>query len=231
MTLLSALQSATVRLVGQKPTTFFSATDGIEVELTTLANDVVKDIIGGHDWRALTTLGTLIGYDGVAFDLPSDFDRLPRAVRVWSTSWPGMFYSPAKTLNEWYDLQQFSTSGAPGWWILLGGQMQIWPTVPTGTNVQFYYQSKNAVLSEAGAAKEEFTSDTDTFRLNERVLTLGVIWRWRAWKGLEYAEDMRNYELALSQEIASDKGSQIIAEGAPRIPAGVSVAYPGVLGQ
>ena len=66
--------------------------------------------------------------------------------------------------------------------------------------------------------------------LPERLLTLGLIWRWRAQKRQEYAEDLRNYEIALSEEIGRDKGSQIIAVGAARWPGRVGTSYPGPLG-
>ena len=44
------------------------------------------------------------------------------------------------------------------------------------------------------AGGETFTSDTDTTELNEELLTLSLIWRWNRAKGLDYAEDMRNFE-------------------------------------
>lgn len=230
MTVASALQSATVRLVGQKPTAFFSASGGIEEELTDLANETARAIAEEHDWRALTTLTTLVGYGGVDFDLPDDYDRMPTDVRVWSTAWPGQFYQRARDLNEWYDNQQFVSSGAPGWWIMLDDKLQVHPAPPVGTNVQLYYVSRNSVKSEGGTPKAEFTADDDVFRLDERLITLGVIWRWRAQKRLEYAEDLRNFEIAQSKRIKADKGARILAEGRPRLPMGVGVAFPGVLG-
>jgi hypothetical protein len=47
-------------------------------------------------------------------------------------------------------------------------------------------------------------------------------------KGLEYAEHMQNYEIALSQEVSNDKGPRILAEGKRRLQA--PMAFPGVLG-
>lgn len=55
--------------------------------------------------------------------------------------------------------------------------------------------------------KEEFTSDDDVFRLDERVLKLGMIWPWKANKGQAYAEDMVTYEDALAVASGNDKGS------------------------
>jgi hypothetical protein len=61
-------------------------------------------------------------------------------------------------------------------------------------------------------------------------LTLSIIWRWRASKRLEYAEDLKNFEIAMSEETARDKGSRILVVGAQRTPYGLRIAYPGQLG-
>lgn len=228
MTVGSALQSAAIRLVGQKPTSFFSSSGKLEIELCDLVNEVAQDIVKAHDWRSLTILAGANG-DGVKedHDLPTDYDRMPVKVHVWSTAWPSLFFTRAKDLDEWYHLKVFSTSGVPGWWIMLQDQLHIWPILPTGVQAQWYYISKNFGQNESGASIDRFTADTDTFKLPERLLTLGVIWRWRAQKRLEYAEDLKNYELALAKYITDDKGSNVITVGTQRIPATVNLPYPG----
>lgn len=230
MTVGSALQSAAIRLVGRKPTSFFSSSDTLALELTDLVNEVARDIVDAHDWRSLTLLAALSG-DGTAeaHDLPTDYQRMPKKAKVWSSSWPGLFYEAARDLDDWYDIKAFSSSGAPGWWILLQGKMNIWPVVPSGTQAQFYYITKDHAQNETGTSQDTFSADTDEFKLSERLLTLGLVWRWRAQKRLEYAEDLKNYELALSRDIADDKGSRVLVEGVQRWPAGVNTPWPGVI--
>lgn len=230
MTVLSALQSASIRLVGTRPTEFMTATDGIEIELADLAKEAALDIAKKHDWRALTALGTLSG-DGstVDFSLPADFGRLPKKSAVWSTEWDGMYFEPARDLDHWYYLKQLLTPGSPGYWMMLSGYMSIFPAMDSGETAQFYYISKNLALSSASAVKETFTADTDTFRLPERLLTLAVIWRWRQQKRLEYAEDMQNFEIALSEEIRADGGKRIISVGRRTKPNDAVYSFPGVI--
>ena len=142
MTVKSALQSAAVRLVGTKPTAFFSSTDKLSVELADLVNEVSQDIVKAHEWRALDTLATVSGDDATELhDFPSDYDRMLTKGEVWSTSWAGLPFSRAKDLDEWYDIKSFSSSGAPGWWIILQGKMNIYPVLATGVDAEFYYIS------------------------------------------------------------------------------------------
>lgn len=233
MSVLSAAQSAAIRLLGEKPNSLFSPVSGnikFANELADLATDVAVDIMKAHDWRALTKLCTLTG-DGtnLGFSLPSDYDRMPVKSAVHSATWEKWRYERAQDLDQWRDILTFSGTGVPGWWIILGGQMQISQgngvPLPTGEKALFYYISNYIV-----ANKSAFTLDTDAFVLDERLLTLGLIWRWRAQKRQEYGEDMKNYEIALAQQIGHDKGSRIIAVGPARNRYNVTTAYPGALG-
>lgn len=233
MTVLSACQSAMVRLVGRKPTTVFSSTSQMEMEIADLATDVAVSIMKFHDWRALTKLHTLTGDGSITvFDLPSDFDRIVLAQRITDANNWLWGYTAVQGLEDWMTITSSGfTAITPGWWIILDGQMQFSPAPPTGSPAKFAYISKNIGRAGTGGAPiPAFTDDADTFVLEDRLLTLGLIWRWKAQKGLEYAEDMANYELALSENAGRDKGSQAIRKGFPNRLPGTNWAWPWPLG-
>lgn len=223
MTILSALQSAAVKLNQPRPATVFGSTDTFPVELADLANETATAIAKAHEWQVLTKLATLTG-DGAttSYSLPSDYDRLPLKANLLTSQ----FSSPltmARDLDEWLDFQIRPFIGAPGYWIVLGGDVQVVPAIETGVTAKFYYISNQFV----SGAKSAFTLDADTFLLPERLITLGVVWRWKAQKGLEYAEHLRNYEIAFSEETGRDRGQRITPMGRRRIPYGAELAYPG----
>lgn len=230
MTVLAACSDAAVELVGRELSTVFSTTDQIAVELRLQANKAASAIAKAHDWRELTTLNTITG-DGtaIAFDLPAGYDRMPVKADLFYNDSEGRL-TRARDLDHWLDMQVRNQDMLIGAWILLGGQIQIFPAQPSGEIIKHYYQTKYAVEDESGTAKEKFTADTDTFRLSERLLTLGIIWRWRAMKRLEYAEDLRNFEIALAEETGRDKGSRMLSIGRVRMPSGTNVAYPFAIG-
>jgi len=227
MSVLSVCQEAAIELNQAQPTSLFSNTDKLALELRTQANNAARAISQYYDWQQLTKLATLTGdASATAFDLPDDYDRMPKKAAVHSSSWINANFYPARDLDNWLYLQEENFSGMPGTWIILGGQMQIYPAISATETARFYYISKNY----AGPDKPAFTTDADTFVLSEYVLKLGVIWRWRASKRLEYAEDMRNYEIALADEVSKDKGSRLLIVGQQRTPWNLTTAYPRALG-
>lgn len=226
MTVLSACQEAAIELSQTEPTTLFSTTDRFAKELRVQANKSAVAIMKRYDWQALTKRATITG-DGLdtSFDLPSDYDRMAAKTNLASSA-SNIDLVKATDLDQWDYFQNHLSTTVPGYWMLLGGQLQVSPAPGSGVVHSYYYISNNAV----SGSKAAFTADTDTFVLPERLLTLSIIWRWRASKRLEYAEDMQNFEIAFSEETAKDKGSRVLVAGRQRVPYNVKAAYPGPLG-
>lgn len=91
--------------------------------------------------------------------------------------------------------------------------------------LNFIYLDKNCINLAGGGVGDAFTADGDTFRLDERLLKLCMIWRWKQSKGSPYAEDMSNYEIALSRVAGADKPAPIIVGRHP-ISSTANVAIP-----
>lgn len=225
MSVLSAAQSAAIRLSQTKPSSLFSATDTFAIEMGDLANEAALAIAKAHDWQALTKLATMQGdASTIAFNLPADYDRMLIKAKLHSKRYRTAVFRAARDLDEWLYLNDFLVTGTPGNWVILGGQMQIFPAMGTDETARFYYISN--IIS---GNKTAFSADGDPFALSERLLTLALIWRWRAMKRLEYAEDLQNYEIALSEEINRDKGSHIVTVGRERFKTGLEIAWPGTI--
>lgn len=226
MTILSVCQDACkVIAIDPVPDAVVSSTDRQMVELLHVANEMANRISKGHDWQKFATIHTLDG-DGTTedFELPSDYDRMLIKSQVWSSSLETPL-SPITDLDYWLGLDVQDFDFVVNAWTIYGGQMHIKPALSSGVTAKFFYQS-NKIVTNAGNTKATFTADDDEFRLNEELLKLGMIWQWRANKGLPYSEDMRNYERALEREVVRDKGSRMIRVGKVRMPRDVRQAYP-----
>src|SRR3546814_14852216 len=67
---------------------------------------------------------------------------------------------------------------------------------------------------------------SDTFLLPERLLTLGLVWRWRENKKLDATGDQEAFIKALDEYAAKDKGSRVIrSRSRLRLP-GTHIAWP-----
>jgi hypothetical protein len=226
MTVLSACQEAAIELSQTEPTTLFSTAGTFAKELRVQANKSAVAISKAYDWQALTKLATITGDDSDAsFPLPDDYDRMVLKTNLASSA-SNLDLVKTRDLDQWAYFQNHPGTTVPGYWMVLGGEVQINPAPATGVVHSYYYITKNVV----SGTKPAFTADADTFVLPERLLTLSIIWRWRASKRMEYAEDMRNFEIALGEETATDKGSRVLVVGRQRTSYNVRNAYPGPLG-
>lgn len=230
MTVATALQSAAVRLVGRRPSAFFSSTEQLEIELCDLANEVAIDISKSHDWQALTKIATLTG-DGttVEFSLPTDYDRMLVDADLQDSNTWAWGYQRILSMNEWSDWLRRGYTLLPGGWIIFGNKFHFQPAPETGATT-FPYISNARITDQGGTPKNRFDADGDTFMLPERLLTLGVIWRWREQKKLECQGEQDAFVKAFSEYAAKDAGSKVIRENGTRWFPGASRAWPWELG-
>lgn len=207
MTLKTAVDSAAIRTIGNAPTAVFTSTEQIAIEMADLANEVAIEIAESAEWRVLTKIATMTG--AMSFPVPADYDRMLVGQGIQDkTTWFWGYY-PFSSVSEY----MMAVNGnlpllSPGGWILLDNEFKFYP-LPVG-EATFPYISKNIVRADGGALKPLFTSDDDTFVLSERLLTLGLIWRWKAQKGLEYGEDMAIYQEELARSQSKDKGARVL---------------------
>lgn len=229
LNILSIIQEVCKYVGLDVPTQAYGSTEREHVELTSYANEVAQQIaFDTHDWQRLRSTLAATG-DGAteAFDLPSDYKRMLKKARVWASWSPFAPLTHYADADEWLGLSVQQFTPIIGGWTIMGDQMHVLPVIPSGQNVKFVYINNMIVL---GDDTTKFTQDTDTFVLNDRLLKLGLIWYWKQQKGQPYAEDLETYQTALSQLIGADKGSNLVEVGTRRLPADVSMAYPGAVG-
>lgn len=227
--ILAALQSAAIRLLGRKPAVFFGAPSSatFELEITDLANEVAQDICQYQDWQGLTRIATIVGDGGTsAYDLPVDYGRqLLDSDLQQPTNWLWGF-GHITNLNDFLALQNRGLAFHPGNWTIYAGQLHFTPA-PSG-EAQFPYITANYAVGADATAKPAFDLDTDTFVLPERLLTLGLVWRWREGKKLDATGDQEAFVKALDEYGAKDKGSSILRINGRRRMSNTSVPYMGV---
>lgn len=232
MTVLAALQKAAIRLAGRKPVSFFGVTDKLEIELASLAETVAEDIAQYHEWQALTNIHTVVS-DGIAGDypMPDDFDRFPLTGTIMDGNTLFWGYSQYHNLDGFLLDEARDFNAAPGGWVIYGDRIRFAPVPELNARARFAYISENYALSPNTTPQKGFTSDMDEFRLPERLLTLGVIWRWREDKGLFSAGDETAFIKAMDEAAAKDSGPSVIRRNSGSSILRTHLAYPWTLGQ
>lgn len=234
MTVLSAVQTAAPWIGIAVPSVLFTGTDRTSVEMQAMVNEAAKAICEDVDWQRLLILNTITG-NGVLEDwsLPSDYARMPKTEKLWPSDRPNSPLSKVENVTDWLGLIVQNFSAVIGRWIIYGNQLHVKPAIANLATVKHFYVSSKIVLANGDTAptKTDFTVDNDAFFLGDRILQLAVIWRWKAAKGRPYAEDLVNYNTTRDQLFGNDKGAKgLLRVGGGRVPKGVTVAYPGVLG-
>ena len=227
MSVLSAIQYACSFIGVSVPDAVMASTVREHVELKAITNDVASTISKAHTWQLLKTLATLTG-DGTTedFSLPTDYDWMPDTSEIWSSDNDRPLCKVVDE-NVWLSHIEQGLDPVPGEWIIYGGQLHIRSAPGSGITCRYFYQSNLYVDPAAGANTNVFATDTDNFRLDERLLKLGIIYRWKQAKGQPYAQEMDDYEVLKEKLISRDKGATILVQGTARGTRGITYAYPG----
>lgn len=226
MSVLGKIQEVSSVIGLSRPTQVFSSTEREHIELQDCANEVRRQILERYEWQILKKRHTIAG-DGssTAFNLPSDFNRMLKKARIWSTRIQTP-YRQIMDLDEWEELDVRQYEFVVGVWIIVGGQIQVKPAPAVGETLSFWYVGENIVTGSGSVLIPRFVEDTDVLRINEEILKLGIIWQWKANKGRAYAEDLETFETAIAKQIDLDKGPRIITDRKRRVPKGLQLAYP-----
>jgi hypothetical protein len=229
MTLLSTIKDVCVAVGVLQPTSVFSNIGGNRTmqEMLALANEMAQRIAYDHREWTMMRAGTFLDGDGVKvdFNLPANLQRMLLTTNVYRSTAPNTPMRFIPDADEWTQRRLTNYVDSRGEWTIYGGQMHIYPIMGVGTRAAFVYLDKNCVTLASGGFGDAFTADNDSFRLQERLLKLGMIWQWKANKGSAYAEDMSTYNDALNVAAGADQPKAILVNRMP-ISANVQVAYP-----
>ena len=102
------------------------------------------------------------------------------------------------------------------------GTIYISPTPAAGETIYYEYVSKKWAVSSA-SYYETFQADADTTLVPEKIITLGIVWRFKQSKGLAWEGDYGKYETQLKQSMMDDQPSSVFNTG------GVVPRRPGVV--
>jgi hypothetical protein len=195
MSLLTVCQSLAKNVGLAVPIQVVGAPQREWEEALEYANEAGRELARRVDWSALASEATLTGTGAdVAHALPADFGRLQRGVTV---RYGGAIVRPL-TRQEWNTLT--AVEGSPRYFLLEDDTLRLWPYLANADTATVNYQSSGWVN-----ASDAYSADDQTADLDEDLLTMGLIVRWRRQKGMPYDDFEAEYEAALRDKAGFDR--------------------------
>jgi hypothetical protein len=203
MTLLSVVSDASKRLGLGSRSSVVGSTDENAIQLLALAQEEGKTLARRHEWQVLQTEYTFPTVISTAsYALPSDFDRILKETVFNRTSRRRMVGD--LTPSQWQETQASLVTMVNPAFRIRGNLFLISPTPSAVETIAYEYVSKKWCQSNTSVGQVAWLADTDTGLLDEDLMTLGLIWRYRKAKGLDYGDDMNTYEMEVAKSILND---------------------------
>lgn len=214
MTALSIIANATARLGLNVPSVVFASTDQQVIQLRTLMNQEGLEVSSRHNWVVLqtqwefSTVATAIQVSAIA----SDFDHIIND-SMWDRTSDRPVYGPLNA-QEWQREKAGPTFTSVYYaFRFRGTDLMMTPTPASGLSVFYEYVSTLWAENASGSGLTVMTADTDVSRMPEEMITLGVIWRFKAAKGLDYSQDYKTYSDFVEESVARDGGAPMLNLG------------------
>lgn len=211
MSLLSIVRRAANKIGAPQPANVFGNPEPNARLLLECANEEGMALASEWEWQALraeqvfTASGTAIQANA----LPTGFDRMV-ADTFFNRSAGRRVVGPL-TAQEWQAHRAATPTVVFDAFRFEGGNLEIIPTPPAGTTYAFEYVTRFWCVGTNGAPQSEWLADTDTALLSEDVIRLGVIWRFKQSRGLDYAEDRDSYERQKVAAMARDGARRVVS--------------------
>lgn len=210
MALLGMIQGVARRVGIPSPNVVATATDATVLQLLEFAQEEGRQLARFGDWRVLRkekTFTTVAAETQTDTPIPTDWAGFIDGT-FWNRSRREMLYGPA-TPDEWQMWKSQSTFPIYGTFYLRGTSLLIAPTPTAGETIAYEYRSSYWCQSSGGTAQEYWQADTDTGILSERLMGLGVLWRFKQSRGMEWQPDYAKYEFEVQQALAADQPRRI----------------------
>lgn len=215
MSLKTIIQSMCGRTNLPVPETVLGTSDTQVLQMLRLLEEEGDDLSKRGAWEGLTDEASLTTTNtedqGAMTTLCPNGFRYIKNQTIWSRSRRLPVAGPLDS-GEWQTLKAMFINGPYYRFRIRGGHLLVNPAPPAGESWYWEYVSQFWILGVDGVTyKNRFTLDTDTVLMPEDLMLMGLRWRWKKEKGLDYAEDFRTYELQVKDALGRDGGKAILS--------------------
>lgn len=208
MSLLTICEAAADRIGLERPTQIVGSSVAQARHLLAAAQQEGKALARRHDWQRLIKEKTFTATatEEQSGALPDDFERMIPG-SFWNRSQDRRVAGPLSP-QRWQLLKSGLIVMPWDSYRIRGNSFLMNPTPIAGDSMAFEYVSTYwcGTSVDTTPTLAAFNVDSDQAFLDEELITLGVVWRFKKARGLEYAEDLQEYELQVSRAMGADGG-------------------------
>jgi hypothetical protein len=146
----------------------------------------------------VTQNGTLMALGQVAYPFPNDADHLMPST-FWDRDMRWQIEGPLSP-QDWQSLVSgVIATGPRRRYRVMDGQFYLNPVPADHNNLEYEYYSNNFCQSALNVLQPRFLADTDIYLLDDDTMILGILWRFRRSKGLDYDQEWDTWDSAVQR--------------------------------
>lgn len=211
LTCLQIIQTVCKRIGILAPNIAVASTDPQIQQIVAICEEEGQELAARYAWEALQqTVTFLTVASGLQYQLADIAPNLNYVVNdtIWNRTLRRPVYGP-KNSQEWQESIANNINGPFNAYRIMRDALFFYPTPVAGQTCAFEYISRAWINSGTGSSAT-WLLDTDTPKLDDQIITLGTVWRWKQAKGLDYAEDFAKYERRIMDAMGRDASKPIL---------------------
>lgn len=199
-----------------RPSVVVSATDQTARTLLSLAQVEGRELAKRGDWEELMsegTFNTVASTESYALtSVASDFDHIING-SMWNRDTDRQVRGPLSA-QDWQAVKSDAVSSSPFQnYRIRGGNILLYPTPSAAESIYFEYVSKNWCQDSGSTGQAAWAADDDTGVLDENLMALGIVWRYLRKTGMDYSEQLRDYESQVQKALGRSGGAAVLRMG------------------
>jgi hypothetical protein len=209
MPLLDIVKTVALKVGVTVPIVAVASNDQNIQQIIGFVNEAGQELAARYDWQALTKEATFTtvateSQGTIQAKTGPDFGWVLNET-MWDRSTKRPVFGP-KDPAEWQQLKAQFVNGPWTQYRIRGNQVLFIPAPAVGDAIFFEWVSKYwvAVTGTTIGAQPAYLVDTDLSILDERIITLDAIWRYKQTKRLAYDEDFDKAEAAIADATTRD---------------------------
>lgn len=168
---------------------------------------VAGNLITVSNAAGASSANTSMAFGQDTYSMPTDIDHLiPQT--MWDRSFRWQLLGPLSP-QEWQVLKSgISPTGPRRRFRIFGGNFVVDPVPSDNNQLAYEYYSVNWCQSSAAVGQRAWAKDTDTYLLDDDTMVLGIIWRFRRAKGLDYETERQEWSDCVDRVLARQAGAR-----------------------